>query len=339
MIKIAMLPLALVCVLMGLAVYGLCISILLLFLGLRSNVFRDWLRNRPRVQRFGRVLPGLCSSSPRVLALSTSGLVIVISFAALLLLVPADVTYPGPAAPLLRLIVGGVGLILWMRWSTGGDLAQHATVANSNSGMYSAFESSRAYLRGLVDIKTLDPVEFEYFVGGLFAGMGYSVAHTKATGDEGVDLDITRGDRHAIVQCKRYYDVVGQPEVRNLLGALVHTGAQEAFLVTTGRFSLPAMQWARGKPIHLVDGTELMEWVRGSVERAQSDIGLADSQGNGGTVSPPSTQSEARQRHPVLGDALEHLLSNWKTMCLLLFALTSPFLCVAMSYVLATLGM
>jgi restriction system protein len=108
----------------------------------------------------------------------------------------------------------------------------------------------------------MSPVEFERFIARLFRNMGYKVKETATTGDEGIDLLVSKGTRTGVVQCKRYRGNVGQPVVRDLYGAMIHNRADEAFLVTTGRVSLPAQQWANGKPIHLVDGTELMEWVR-----------------------------------------------------------------------------
>ncbi|MEZ4634382.1 MAG: restriction endonuclease [Caldilineaceae bacterium] len=108
----------------------------------------------------------------------------------------------------------------------------------------------------------MDPIAFERFVGQHFAKMGYKVENTRASGDEGIDLIIRSGRRMAVVQCKRYGGTVGQPVVRDLYGVMVHTGADEAYLVTTGTLSRAAVDWAAGKPIHLVDGHRLVEWTR-----------------------------------------------------------------------------
>jgi restriction system protein len=108
----------------------------------------------------------------------------------------------------------------------------------------------------------MDPIDFEKFVGQLFRRMGYKVETTAASGDEGIDLILRRGRRTAVVQCKRYGGTVGQPVVRDLYGTMIHTGADEAYLVTTGMISRAAAGWAEGKPIHLVDGHRLIEWTR-----------------------------------------------------------------------------
>jgi restriction system protein len=114
----------------------------------------------------------------------------------------------------------------------------------------------------LSQLQQMDPIAFERFVGQHFTKMGYKVENTRASGDEGIDLILRRGRRMAVVQCKRYGGTVGQPVVRDLYGVMVHTGADEAYLVTTGTVSRAAVDWANGKPIHLVDGHRLVEWTR-----------------------------------------------------------------------------
>ena len=110
----------------------------------------------------------------------------------------------------------------------------------------------------LDDLYALDPVEFEHLVGTVFTALGYEVKVTKRSGDEGVDLDLRRGDERSIAQCKRYRGTVGQPAIRDFYGALVHEKAVRGYFVTTGQFSLAASTWAQGKPIALTDGVDLL---------------------------------------------------------------------------------
>lgn len=117
-------------------------------------------------------------------------------------------------------------------------------------------------IRRLEQLKGMDPIAFEHFVGYLYQQQGYRVSTTVTSGDEGVDLFLQKGTKTAVVQCKRYSGTVGQPTVRDLYGAMYHNQANEAILVTTGTISRPAEEWARGKPIRLVDGHELMSWTR-----------------------------------------------------------------------------
>jgi restriction system protein len=80
------------------------------------------------------------------------------------------------------------------------------------------------------------------------------------SGDHGVDLELTAPDRrHAIVQCKRYRDTVGEEIVRSLFGTMLHETAYHAFLVTTADISEAARIWAAGKPLTLIDGPTLVQ--------------------------------------------------------------------------------
>ena len=120
---------------------------------------------------------------------------------------------------------------------------------------------------GVADLYALSPAEFEQYVAWLFRQKGYNVKIRGRSGDHGVDLELARpGGPKAIVQCKRYQKAVGPDVVRELFGTLVHEGAAHAFLVTTADISEAARQWARYKPITLIDGRTLVQ-VAAALER------------------------------------------------------------------------
>ncbi len=116
-------------------------------------------------------------------------------------------------------------------------------------------------IKKLEELQKIDPLQFEKIISTLFKRMGYDVLLTKASRDEGIDLIITKNGKKSVVQCKRYSGTVGQPTARDLYGSMIHNHAEDAYLITTGVFSLPAQTWASGKPIHLVDGNMLVEWI------------------------------------------------------------------------------
>ncbi|MFK7805370.1 MAG: restriction endonuclease [Anaerolineae bacterium] len=116
-------------------------------------------------------------------------------------------------------------------------------------------------IRVLEQMQKLDPVDFEHYCGWLYEKEGYSVEETLASGDEGVDLLLTKRGKKVVVQCKRYAGNVGQPVVRDLYGAMFHVAATEAHLCTTGRISRQAESWAAGKPIELIDGHDMVAWA------------------------------------------------------------------------------
>lgn len=120
----------------------------------------------------------------------------------------------------------------------------------------------REDVKFLGEVKTLPPVAFERFVAVLFKHRGYTAELTRRSGDQGVDIFVSKDGKKGVVQCKRLKGNVGQPMVRDLYGAMMHHQADEAYLVCTGLFSEPAQEWAKDKPIILIDSRALMKWVR-----------------------------------------------------------------------------
>lgn len=114
------------------------------------------------------------------------------------------------------------------------------------------------------DICALTPSEFEQYVAVLFERAGYRVRRTGGSGDRGVDLQVKRGRRIGIVQCKRYEEAIGPSTIRELIGTMTNAGMSEGFLVTTSDFTEGAKQEAEKAPyrISLVNGDGLVRWAR-----------------------------------------------------------------------------
>ena len=124
----------------------------------------------------------------------------------------------------------------------------------------------------LTQLKRMDPILFEYLVAALFEQRGYktSLTVTSGGGDEGVDILIRKGLKKGVVQCKRYEGSVGQPVIRDLYGTMLHNRAGESYLVTTAMVTKQAQTWSQGKPIHLIDGYTLVEWMFESKSAARN---------------------------------------------------------------------
>lgn len=126
----------------------------------------------------------------------------------------------------------------------------------------SRFDQLARTENALDELKSISPSDFEDFVAELFRRKGYRALVVGERGDHGVDIDVKnpQGQR-AIVQCKCFTNGwVGENTVRDLYGAFMHDGgATSAFLVTTSFFSDPAKEWAKGKPITLINGPRLVK--------------------------------------------------------------------------------
>ncbi len=114
--------------------------------------------------------------------------------------------------------------------------------------------------------------EFEVLVGEGFRRQGYLVEETGGGGaDGGVDLVLGKGGDRFLVQCKQWKAFkVGVTVVRELYGVMAARGAAGGFVVTSGRFTQEATDFASGRNIRLVDGEALLQWIRQGRSPARS---------------------------------------------------------------------
>ena len=101
--------------------------------------------------------------------------------------------------------------------------------------------------------------EFEMLVGEAFRLQGYRVTETGGAGpDGGIDLVLGQGSEKFLVQCKQWKAFkVSVTVVRELYGVMAAKGAAGGFVVTSGRFTEDATEFAAGRNITLIDGPRL----------------------------------------------------------------------------------
>lgn len=112
------------------------------------------------------------------------------------------------------------------------------------------------------NIYELNPFEFENLVSNLFLKLGLETKLTRSSKDGGVDvvaydLRPVLGGK-VIIQAKRYKNVVGVSAVRDLYGTMMNEGANKGILVTTSGYGPDAFEFAKDKPIELIDGGQLL---------------------------------------------------------------------------------
>jgi len=117
--------------------------------------------------------------------------------------------------------------------------------------------------RSLDDLKKLTWKEFEEFVALIFVRLGYSVEVTGGSNDGGIDVVVKKDNRTSLVQCKNYRtSKVTLSMVRDFYGAMnADLNFEAGYFITTGIFTLEAKHFAEDKPIELIDGSRLMEYV------------------------------------------------------------------------------
>lgn len=145
--------------------------------------------------------------------------------------------------------------------------------------------------------------DLEQLVGEAYRRQGYRVVERGGAGaDGGIDLELRTKDKTLVVQCKRWKTrTVGVELVRELYGAMVGEEAHGAIFVTSGSFTPDAIDFARDKPIKLVDGRDLLELLKGVRDKVRSPEGAAPSRA---PEAPVVTTAEGPITCPRCGSAM-----------------------------------
>lgn len=122
--------------------------------------------------------------------------------------------------------------------------------------------------------------DFEHLIREIFekefSGNGGEVKVTQASRDGGVDAiafdpDPIRGGK-IVIQAKRYTNTVGVSAVRDLFGTVMNEGATKGILVTTADYGPDAYEFAKGKPLTLMNGANLLYLLEKHGHKAKIDI-------------------------------------------------------------------
>lgn len=116
---------------------------------------------------------------------------------------------------------------------------------------------------GIESIRELSWHEFERLLAEAYRRQGYAVELVGGSGpDGGVDIRLHRAGEVLLVQCKQWRERnVGVKLVRELYGVVAAERANRGILVTSGRFSADAVEFASGVAITLVAGDELANLI------------------------------------------------------------------------------
>jgi restriction system protein len=124
---------------------------------------------------------------------------------------------------------------------------------------------------GIESINLLSSKEFEELLAEAYRRQGYAVKENFSLGpDGGVDLWLQKGAALYLVQCKHWKDYkVGVKVVREMYGVMTAERASGVFIVTSGIFTQEAKNFATGRPIDLVEGHHLVNFIR-NVQEARN---------------------------------------------------------------------
>jgi restriction system protein len=144
------------------------------------------------------------------------------------------------------------------------------------------FITAQAILDTLRDtnLATMDWQDFEHLIRELFekefGSGGAEVKVTQASRDRGVDAvvfdpDPLRGGKF-IIQAKRYTNTVDVSAVRDLYGTVINEGASRGILVTTSNYGRDTYEFAKDKPLALINGQNLLHLLSKHGYRLRIDI-------------------------------------------------------------------
>jgi len=133
------------------------------------------------------------------------------------------------------------------------------------------------------NLAAMDWEDFEQLIRGVFekefTSGGGEVKITRASRDGGVDAvafdpDPIRGGK-IVIQAKRYTNTVGVSAVRDLYGTIMNEGANKGILVTTADYGPDSYEFAKDKPITLLNGNELLYLLQKHGHKARIDLAEA----------------------------------------------------------------
>lgn len=133
------------------------------------------------------------------------------------------------------------------------------------------------------NLATMDWEDFEHLIREVFekefSTSGGEVKVTQASRDGGVDAiafdpDPIRGGK-IVIQAKRYTNIVGVSAVRDLYGTVINEGATKGILVTTAAYGPDAYEFAKGKPLSLLTGGNLLHLLERHGHQAYININEA----------------------------------------------------------------
>ncbi|WP_331773022.1 restriction endonuclease (plasmid) [Embleya sp. NBC_00888] len=162
---------------------------------------------------------------------------------------------------LVVLVLGGAAFGAWVLSRT------HRRVRSEDQRWRQA-DAVAVGLRTLDEVDAMTGAQFEELVAGLCRRDGFTeVRRVGGAGDNGADVLCRFPDgRTAVIQCKRYTTKSRIPprEMRDLLGAKAHFGADVAVFVTTTGFTKQSTEFAVANGILAIHRDFFGLWNKGT---------------------------------------------------------------------------
>lgn len=123
------------------------------------------------------------------------------------------------------------------------------------------------------ELKKLSGTEFEDYLAELFKSHDYKVEMTPSTGDYGADLILNKNQQRIAVQAKCYTGSVGVSAVQEALSGMAYYKCHSAWVVTTGNYTVNAIELATQSKVQLLGRNELGKLVLQMKNKASNKYG------------------------------------------------------------------
>ncbi|MBU1011400.1 MAG: restriction endonuclease [Bacteroidetes bacterium] len=144
--------------------------------------------------------------------------------------------------------------------------------------------SKEVEINSYTNIAAMHWEDFEHLIREIFerefSNNGGEVKVTQTSRDGGVDAvafdpDPIKGGK-IVIQAKRYTNIVGVSAVRDLYGTVLNEGASKGILVTTSDFGSDSYEFAKNKPLTLINGGNLLYLLEKHGHKARININEAE---------------------------------------------------------------
>lgn len=159
------------------------------------------------------------------------------------------------------MVILGIGVIAKIVFEV---LLPHLIDAWKNRRRFRAGEKWRSDRELLQWLRQMKPSEFEDYIADLFSRLGYKTRAVGQSHDGGIDVTAEKDGVTHYIQCKKFItQEVTVGAMRDFYGALAdHLANGKGYFIITNKFTAEAEKFAEDKPIELIDGFELIRYIR-----------------------------------------------------------------------------
>ena len=113
----------------------------------------------------------------------------------------------------------------------------------------------------LEDIDLMTGQQFEHFIAKLFLNMGYTTEVTQSSGDQGIDVIVSKDGKKIGIQAKCYSSSVGNSAIQEVVAGRAHYKLDRVMVVTNNFFTDAAKKLAQSNAVIMWDRSVLKEKI------------------------------------------------------------------------------